>query len=337
MHFRRLPAPGRLGKLDSLWQTGVLVGYKANAGEYMIVNHEGAYKTRTVRRAPVEDRWSKTDVEGIKYTPWQVRDPTSRTARGNAEDEVATRPSVHIDVDHGITIPDVPPDANDALPRRAYLAKAILEKFGATDGCPGCTVIMLGSSGVVHNDERRKRLEKEMKDDPEKKAKLKDIKRKRSEFVSKHVSASSAKANPEGDEPATAEATAGSSSRPGGEAAEHSSSNAKRDREDNEVVGGTRARTQRDDKRDRDEEDEPLEHKREKTKDEERRRAAKRLSRTAEDEPDAAKKQLRSTDDREMFLMCAEDDRDQGLNDYSKSSRMRDQLGRLGRRRRGAS
>ena len=116
----------------------------------MIVNHEGAYKTRTVRRVLVEDRWSKTDVEGIKYTPWQVRDPTSRAARGNAEDEVVTRPSVHIDVDHGITMPDVPPDANDALPRRAYLTKAILEKFGATDGCPGCTVIMLGGSGVVH-------------------------------------------------------------------------------------------------------------------------------------------------------------------------------------------
>ena len=65
--------------------------------------------------------------------------------------------------------------------------------------------------------------------------------------MSKHVGASNAKASPEDGDPATAEATAGSSSRPGGEAAEHSSSsNAKRDREDNEVVGGTRARTQRD-------------------------------------------------------------------------------------------
>ena len=93
----------------------------------------------------------------------------SKTSIG-AEEEVVTRPSVHIDVYHGITMPDVPHDANDALPRRAYLTKAILEKFGATDGCPGCTVILLGGSGVVHTDERRKRLEKEMKDDPEKKA-----------------------------------------------------------------------------------------------------------------------------------------------------------------------
>ena len=76
----------------------------------------------------------------------------------------------------------------------------------------------------------------------------------------------------------------------------------------------------RDDKRDRDEEDEPLERKREKTKDEERRRAAKRLNRTAEDEPDAAKKQMRNTDDREMFLMCAEDDRDQDLDDYKNAN-----------------
>ena len=72
VHFRRLPATGRLGKLDSLWQTGVLVGYKANTGEYMIVNHEGAYKTRTVRRAPLDDRWSKTNVGGAKRALWQV-------------------------------------------------------------------------------------------------------------------------------------------------------------------------------------------------------------------------------------------------------------------------
>ena len=63
-----------------------------------------------------------------------------------------------------------------------------------------------------------------------------------------------------------------------------------------------------------------MERKREKTKDEERRRAAKRLSRTAEDEPDAAKKQMRNTDDREMFLMCAEDDRDQYLDDYKNAN-----------------
>ena len=65
VHFRRLPAPGRLAKLESLWQTGVLAGRKANAGEYLIVNHEGAYKTRAVKRAPFEDRQSRTTVEDI--------------------------------------------------------------------------------------------------------------------------------------------------------------------------------------------------------------------------------------------------------------------------------
>ena len=82
--------------------------------------------------------------------------PDLQSCARKCEEEVVARPSVHIDVDHGITMPDVPPDANDALPRRAYLTKAILERFGATDGCPGCTVILLGGSGVVHNDECRK-------------------------------------------------------------------------------------------------------------------------------------------------------------------------------------
>lgn len=57
--FRRVPTPGRLGKLDSLWEKGLLVGYKSTSGEYMVVNGEGACRTRTVRRLPFEHRWNK--------------------------------------------------------------------------------------------------------------------------------------------------------------------------------------------------------------------------------------------------------------------------------------
>ena len=74
VHFRRAPTPGRLGKLDTLWHHGVFVGYRSISGEYMIVTDDGAYKTRTMRRRPLEERWNRAAVECIKYTPWRVKD-----------------------------------------------------------------------------------------------------------------------------------------------------------------------------------------------------------------------------------------------------------------------
>jgi len=52
VEFRRVPLNKRLAKLDSLWQEGIYVGYKSQSGEYMVVNKDGAYKTRTMKRIP---------------------------------------------------------------------------------------------------------------------------------------------------------------------------------------------------------------------------------------------------------------------------------------------
>ena len=74
VHFRRTPLPGRLDKLDSLWCLGVYVGYRAVTGEFMVVSDEGAYKTRSLKRVPVEERWQREAIEKIKYTPWKPRE-----------------------------------------------------------------------------------------------------------------------------------------------------------------------------------------------------------------------------------------------------------------------
>ena len=65
VHFRRIPLQGRLGKLDSLWQTRLFVGYRTQSGEYMVANSEGAYKTRTMKRMPETERWDKSRIEGM--------------------------------------------------------------------------------------------------------------------------------------------------------------------------------------------------------------------------------------------------------------------------------
>ena len=71
VHFRRIPLQGRLGKLDSLWQTGLFVGYRTQSGEYMVANSEGAFKTRTMKRIPQNERWIKSEIEGMPWTPME--------------------------------------------------------------------------------------------------------------------------------------------------------------------------------------------------------------------------------------------------------------------------
>ena len=67
---------GRLGKLDSLWQTGLFVGYRTQSGEDMVANSEGAFKTRTMKRIPENERWIKSEIEGMPWTPWKTSSGT---------------------------------------------------------------------------------------------------------------------------------------------------------------------------------------------------------------------------------------------------------------------
>ena len=58
VHFWRIPLQGRIGKFYGLWQTGLIVGYRTQSGEYMVANSEGAFKTRTMKRIPENERWN---------------------------------------------------------------------------------------------------------------------------------------------------------------------------------------------------------------------------------------------------------------------------------------
>ena len=55
VHWRRAVVTGqRRDKLDSVWAEGVYLGHKTLNGESIVGNAERVFKTRTVRRMPVE-------------------------------------------------------------------------------------------------------------------------------------------------------------------------------------------------------------------------------------------------------------------------------------------
>merc|ERR1712086_309823 len=69
---RRKPSGGALGKLSSSWSNGVFLGVKGLSGEVIVSDSSGVYKSRTVHRKPIGDRWDIASADLIRYVPWKV-------------------------------------------------------------------------------------------------------------------------------------------------------------------------------------------------------------------------------------------------------------------------
>ena len=66
---RKSAAP--LGKLASLWESGVFVDVRGKTGELMVSDSQGVYKTRTVQRRPQPERWSQVSTAELAWVRWR--------------------------------------------------------------------------------------------------------------------------------------------------------------------------------------------------------------------------------------------------------------------------
>ena len=55
LNFRRTRVPGKLAKLDMVWEDGVFLGYRANS-ETVVGTADGVFRTRTVQRKSADGR-----------------------------------------------------------------------------------------------------------------------------------------------------------------------------------------------------------------------------------------------------------------------------------------
>ena len=67
--WKRRPEGGPLGKLTCLWDDGVFLGTKATTGDLIIGDERGIWKTRTTRRKPETERWTKQNIENCRWSP----------------------------------------------------------------------------------------------------------------------------------------------------------------------------------------------------------------------------------------------------------------------------
>ena len=170
--WRKKRVGGALGKLSSMWEDGVFLGVKGKTGEFIIGDEKGVWKTRTVQRKPMEERWQADNARYVQWVPWRVNEEDARMD-GERLEVIRVEP-------RGEERPEREEDF-EVVPRRAKIFRTDLERHGYTAGCDGCKAAMLGKTARGHNEKCRKRLEDLLKDEP----RMKEANTRANEFISK--------------------------------------------------------------------------------------------------------------------------------------------------------
>ena len=137
----RIPETENLpGKFEPQWKKEVYVGCNIRTGEDLVSTDRGVFRVSTVRRRPIEERWSKELLDGIVGTP----------AAPVAGVEGRQMPACAKKFD-GNTMRKAPafvkqPEEDTPQTRTWPIPKTDVTTHGPTLGCPGCRAAARGAS-----------------------------------------------------------------------------------------------------------------------------------------------------------------------------------------------
>ena len=173
----KIKAGQKMEKINARWDYGIFVGVKRRSNELMIATSEGIIKVRSVRRLPVERRWSEDCVGWVKWAPWnEYKD--AENADGEVPEGIPIEEKVN---SSGSGERVVYIDTRDKAPREFYISKKNAEKYGYTRGCGGCTSWFRGLARQPHTEACRNRFKELMKDE----AKVKNNEVRKRDFEEK--------------------------------------------------------------------------------------------------------------------------------------------------------
>ena len=120
----------------------------------------------------------------LRACSWKSKTSSGTESPGEA-DRAGLDSFLDIKIDKSFSMS--PRVEEDAVPRRVYITRAVLNQYGITDGCVGCANSIIGGTGIPLSELCRRRIEKETKNDPEQRERIQETKRKRREFIEKHA------------------------------------------------------------------------------------------------------------------------------------------------------
>jgi hypothetical protein len=181
-------------KIEARWEKGIFVGARSCSGEFWLATPVGIRKCRSVRRLPLEERWSLDSLAWVKHVPWHLYRGDS-LADGDIPEDNAVEPEVveksSRDDLGGITVKMRTPP-----PRDFQIRKEDAEKHGYTRGCSGCSSWFRGLGRQPHSAACRARFEKLLKDD----ARFQNAQRRKQEYEAKVHERAAKKARKAGEE-----------------------------------------------------------------------------------------------------------------------------------------
>ena len=138
--------------MGTAFHPGVFVGMLNSSSEAVVVTEQGlAIKTRAanVRRIPESERWDADGILGIRAVPW------SPNGSDNAYD-------IQVGMERFAEV--VPRSPGEVLMKnkvvRTYLRRADFERWGLSEGCPGCHHLRTGQGRQqAHSEACRRRIE----------------------------------------------------------------------------------------------------------------------------------------------------------------------------------
>jgi len=148
--WKRRRQEGPLGKLSCMWEDGIYLGVKGTTGEMIVGDRKGVWRTRTVRRKTLAERWTRENLEMVGGVPWQMEEVDGEDLKL----EVTV-----MDKDYRERVREEA--AEETVPRRMFIRKQDVEEHGYTTRCPGCVSILRGTARQEHTAECRRRMEKE--------------------------------------------------------------------------------------------------------------------------------------------------------------------------------
>jgi hypothetical protein len=151
--WKRRREGGPLGKLTCMWEDGIFLGVKGSTGEMIVGDEKGVWRTRSIRRKPEGERWSRENMGRIGGVPWKM----TKESEGDGE-ELKNEVTI-MDKDYRERTRE---EEHEAVPRKVYISKDDLEIHGYTVGCPGCKSVLRGTTRQGHTEGCRRRVEKEL-------------------------------------------------------------------------------------------------------------------------------------------------------------------------------
>ena len=126
----------KLEKINSRWEFGIFVGVRRRSGELWVAVKGKLMTVRSVKRIPVEERWSKDCVEWVDRVMWN-RYKDDEGADGDIPEGVpANEPASSSGSWSGPQVIIV--ETKNKPPREFYIKKTDAERLGYTRGCGGC-------------------------------------------------------------------------------------------------------------------------------------------------------------------------------------------------------